>query len=106
MDRRSISVQLSELKLGHVSITPGKVCHGDLIVAPSLINCSEMFYGHTQGNQVDPLFNFLKIIPVFAAVFKMIDGFWDFKAPLLINHCLRGRRKRAEGTRWEENGPY
>jgi len=46
------------------------------------------------------LFQFPKIIPVFAAVFQMIDSFGDFKAPLLINHCLKGRRKRAEGTWW------
>lgn len=33
------------------------------------------------------LFYFPKIIPVFAAVFLMIDSFGDSKAPLLINHC-------------------
>lgn len=43
------------------------------------------------------LFQFPKIILVFAAVFQKIDSFGDFKAPLLINHCLRGRCKRAEG---------
>lgn len=47
------------------------------------------------------LFQFPKIIPVFAAVFQMIDSFGDFKAPLLINHCLGGGGcKRAEGTWW------
>lgn len=50
------------------------------------------------------LFQFPKIIPVFAAVFHMIDSFGDFKAPLLINHCLRGRRKRAKGTWWVRGG--
>lgn len=50
------------------------------------------------------LLQFPKIIPaVFAAVFQMIDSFRDFKAPLLINHCLRGRCKRAEGT-WSVHG--
>lgn len=41
---------------------------------------------------------------MFAAVFQMIDSFGDFKAPLLINHCLRGRCKRAEGTCWVRGG--
>lgn len=50
------------------------------------------------------LFQFPKIILVFAAVFQMIDSFGDFKAPLLINHCLRGRCKRAEGTWWVRGG--
>lgn len=46
------------------------------------------------------LLQFPKIIPVFAAVLQMIDSFRDFKAPLLINHCLGERCKRAEGTWW------
>jgi len=50
------------------------------------------------------LFQFPEIIPVFAAVFQMIDGLRDFKAPLLINHCLRGRCKRAGGTHWVHKG--
>lgn len=50
------------------------------------------------------LLQFPKIIPVFAAVFQMIDSFRDFKASLLINHCLGGRCKRAEGTRWVHGG--
>lgn len=50
------------------------------------------------------LFQFPKIILVFAAVFEMIDSFGDSKAPLLINHCLRGRCKRAEGTWWVHGG--
>lgn len=62
-DMWSINVQLSELELGDVSIMPDKFCHSDglflciprLIVALSLINCSKMFYEHTQGNQVDPV---------------------------------------------------
>lgn len=46
------------------------------------------------------LFQFPKIIPLFSAVFQMINSFGDFKASLLINHCLRGRCKRAKGTWW------
>ena len=50
------------------------------------------------------LFQFPKIILVFAALFHMIDSFREFKAPLLINHCLRGRCKGAEGTWWVHAG--
>lgn len=50
------------------------------------------------------VFHFPKIIPVFAAVFRMIDSFRDFYGPLLINHCLRGRCKGAEGTWWAHGG--
>lgn len=49
------------------------------------------------------LFQFPKIIQRFAAVFWMIDSFGDFRALLLINHCLRGRCKRAMGT-WLVHG--
>lgn len=49
------------------------------------------------------LFQFPKIIQRFAAVFWMIDSFGDFRALLLINHCLRGRCKRAQGT-WLVHG--
>lgn len=51
-----------------------------------------------------PLFQFPKIIPVFAAVFCMTDSFRDFKAPVLINHCRRGEKSGTEGELREHGG--